>query len=186
MSDPNKPLFVQATNLDGPLIITPNVFRDHRGSYTMMFNKRLYGSIFEAYGITPKSFIEHDLSVSPLGSFIGIHGDPRTWKLVTCLFGRFLLAVVDCRKDKPTFGQSFQITLSEEDRTQVLIPAGFGNGHLVMSDRAGFFYWQSEYYRGAEHQFTYAWDEPQFNLTWPIDKPILSKRDKEVKHIGAS
>ena len=66
--------------------------------------------------------------------------------------------------------------MSEENRQQVLIPAKFGNGHLVTSERAIFHYKQSSTYDQAG-QFTIRWDDPAIGISWPLDDPTLSERD---------
>ena len=68
---------------------------------------------------------------------------------------------------------------SEKNRLQVLVPEKFGNGHLVLSDQAIFHYKQNTEYN-REGQFTILWNDPEYNLVWPIDDPILSARDAGV------
>jgi dTDP-4-dehydrorhamnose 3,5-epimerase len=51
------------------------------------------------------------------------------------------------------------------------------NGHLIVSDWAMFHYNQSEYYTDGKNQFTVRWNDPRFNIVWPITDPILSPRD---------
>ena len=169
-----KPLTVKRTSLPGVLVMTPpTIFKDHRGVYVELYNERLYRQA----GVRA-SFVQDDMSVSRRGVLRGIHGDLKTWKLVTCLLGEFYLVVVDCRKGSPRFGTWQDFTLSERNRLQVLVPPAHGLGHLVLSERAIFHYKQSTYYNRAG-QFTYRWDDPRFNITWPIQRPILSMRDRK-------
>ena len=106
----------------------------------------------------------------------GIHGDSKTWKLVSCLYGKFYLIVVNNDKNSSQYRlwQSFEI--SDENRTQVLIPPNFGNAHLVLTDIAIFHYKQNTNY-DRDGQFTIKWNDPSFNFKWPITNPILSGRD---------
>ena len=62
----------------------------------------------------------------------------------------------------------------------VLIPPGFGNAFLVLSNRSVFFYkWSYEgEYPDVKDQFTIKWNDPRVNINWPIEKPILQLRDK--------
>ena len=57
------------------------------------------------------------------------------------------------------------------------MPPKYGNGHLCLSDKSIFHYKQSGYYEPLG-QITIKWDDPKFNISWPIDDPILSKRDE--------
>lgn len=163
---------VNKTALEGVLLIELDVFRDHRGEYVETYNEELY----RKYGINVK-FVEDDISVSLKNVLRGIHGDAVTWKLISCLYGKFYLVVLDCDRESPSFGKWESFELSDRNRQQVLVPPKYGNGHLVLSDIAVFHYKQSTYY-DPKRQFTYKWDDPRFNITWPIKKPMLSKRDE--------
>lgn len=165
-------LVTQRTDLDGVLKIQPSTnFEDFRGSYVEIYNRHL----FQRAGINI-DFVQDDFSVSSRGVLRGIHGDNRTWKLVSCLWGRFYLVVVDARTESEHFGKWTSFNLSSTNRTQVLIPPGFGNGHLVLSDEAIFHYKQSTEYNRSE-QFTILWNDPKFGIWWPTTSPILSRRD---------
>ena len=164
---------VLKTSLEGVLVIRPaTVFEDFRGTYVETYNRRQY---LEA-GITV-DFVQDDISVSTRHVLRGIHGDQRTWKLISCLYGEFYLAVLNYDRASPQFGQWEGFTLSARDPLQVLIPPQFGNGHVVLSESAIFHYKQTTYYNRAG-QFTVLWNDPRFKIRWPIDKPILSRRDE--------
>jgi len=107
----------------------------------------------------------------------GIHGDDKTWKLISCLYGSFYFVVVNNDPTSPQYRQWASFTLSDTNRLQVLVPPKFGNGHLVMSERAIFHYKQTtEYNRSG--QFTLVWNDPSLKLWWPIQNPIVSERDQ--------
>jgi dTDP-4-dehydrorhamnose 3,5-epimerase len=164
---------VSKTKLDGVLLIKPpTIFEDIRGTYVELYNEKLYNEA----GINVK-FVEDDISVSSRHVLRGIHGDADTWKLISCLHGKFYLVVVNWDEDSPQFGQWDSFVLSEHNRLQVLVPAKFGNGHLVLSDQAIFHYKQSSYYNRVG-QFTILWNDPQLNIWWPVKNPIVSRRDE--------
>ena len=56
-------------------------------------------------------------------------------KLVYCVQGRILDVAVDVRKDSPTFGQSFAVELTEENRWQLFVPKVFYMGILYFQKR---------------------------------------------------
>lgn len=166
---------VRRTKLKGVLVITPpTIFRDFRGSYIEIYNEQVY----RAAGIRLK-FIQDDISVSHRNVLRGIHGDHRTWKLVSCLHGKFYLVVVNCDPRSRSFGKWQSFVLSDKNRLQVLIPPSYGNAHLVQSELAIFHYKQTTCYDRAS-QFTYLWNDPKFNISWPARNPVLSKRDRGV------
>lgn len=164
---------VTKSKLDGVVVIKPpTIFEDFRGTYVETYNEQIY---HEA-GIDIK-FVQDDISVSTQHVLRGIHGDQETWKLISCLSGKFYLVVVNWDSTSPQYRQWEAFTLSEENRLQVLVPPKFGNGHLVLSDRAIFNYKQSSYYNRAG-QFTLIWNDPQLKIWWPIKNPIVSPRDQ--------
>ncbi len=163
------------TKLEGVLLIKPDVFEDHRGEYVETYNEQLY----HENGITIK-FVQDDISISTRHVLRGIHGDASTWKLISCLYGKFYLVVVDCRTNSGNFGKWESFVLSDKNRQQVLVPPGYGNGHLVMSEMTIFHYKQNTNYN-PEGQFTYLWNDPELDIWWPVNNPILSRRD-EVGH----
>lgn len=163
---------VNKTNLQGVLLIKPDVFEDFRGQYIELYNEAL----FAENGIDAK-FVQDDISVSSRHVLRGIHGDRETWKLISCLHGMFYFVVVNCNESSKDFGRWQGFTLSEKNRQQVLVPPLFGNAHLVMSDEAVFHYKQTTYYDPSK-QFTFKWNDPKFNIWWPIRNPILSQRDE--------
>ena len=85
--------------------------------------------------------------------------------------------VVNCDKNSNDFAKWVSFSLSESNRLQVLVPPNHGVAHLVMSDKAIFHYKQSTYYDRAR-QFTLLWNDPKLNIQWPINNPILSRRDE--------
>ena len=163
---------VKRTKLTGVLTIKPpTLFEDFRGTYVELYNEDLYTDA----GIKVK-FVQDDISVSSKHVLRGIHGDNLTWKLISCLYGKFYLVVVNWDKDSPQYCQWESFTLSENKCTQVLVPPNFGIGHLVLSEQAIFGYKQSTYYNRT-NQFTLVWNDPRLNIWWPIKNPILSQRD---------
>ena len=163
------------TKLDSVVLIKPpTVFVDYRGHYVETYNKRIYHSS----GIAIE-FIQDDVSVSYRNVLRGIHGDDTTWKLISCLYGVFYLVVVNNDPASPQYREWAAFTLSDSNHLQVLIPPKFGNGHLVLSERAVFHYKQTTEYNRAG-QFTLAWNDPALKIWWPIPNPIVSERDKGV------
>ncbi len=169
---------VEKTKLEGVLLIRLDSFKDHRGEYVETYNERLYSE----HGITVK-FIQDDISVSKKDVLRGIHGDGETWKLISCFYGEFFFVVVNCDPDSKDFGKWESFILSETNRLQVLVPPKYGNGHLALSDKTIFHYKQSTYYDPSK-QFSYKWNDPKFNIRWPTEDPILSKRDEAGKYVN--
>jgi len=174
---------VKKTKLENVLLIKPDIFEDFRGRYIETYNEKKYNEIFSKYNINIK-FVQDDISVSTKHVLRGIHGDKKTWKLISCLKGKIYVVIVNCDKESKEFGKWESFILSESNGYQILVPPKYGTSHLVLSDEAVFHYKQSTYYDPKNlKQFTYRYDNPEFKIWWPIKEPILSKRDQLLESI---
>ena len=165
---------ILTTKLNGVFKIKLNAFKDHRGIYLETYNKNIYKKLKNKI-----KFVQDDISVSKKRVLRGIHGDRKTWKLISCLHGSFYLLVVNNIKKHKQFRKYQFFKLSEKKFDQILVPPGFGNAHYVTSKKAIFHYKQSTYY-DIKSQFTINWNDKIFKFKWPIriTNPIISKRDK--------
>ncbi len=163
------------SDLKGVYIVKPlTSFKDYRGEYVQLYSKQEYNDL-----LLPKKtdFVEDDISITYKDCFKGIHGDDRTYKLISCLYGCFYLVVINNDKNSPEYGKHTSFTLSDKNKFQVLVPPKFGNGHLAISDLSIFHYKQTSYYEPSR-QFTIRWNDPNYNIKLPIKNPILSERDR--------
>jgi len=166
------------------VIIQPEIHHDYRGEYVETWNSENYAVFNHLVNNSKQIFFKQDdISTSVKHTLRGLHGDNKTWKLVQCLYGSLLQVVVDMRESSDTYLEYDMFSINDKNRNQILVPPGFANGHLVMSDFGIFSYKQSTLYGGAKEQFTVKWNDPKLNIPWPIDNPILSSRDKNADTI---
>lgn len=159
-----------STKFDDVYIFYADKFIDHRGAYVETYNDQYFKSI-----VSDVDFVQDDYSTSRKGVLRGLHGDDSTWKLVSCPYGTMYFVIADNREQSKTYLQWQSFILTEEQPKFVLVPPGFANGHLVISDVAVFNYKQSQYY--GTKQFTIKHNDPRLNIFWPIGEPIQSMRD---------
>ena len=179
------PTLEPSAEIPGLVLITPDIFEDHRGQYVETWNVRDW-DLRDEQG-DPLRFVEDDLSCSAAGVLRGLHGDDRTWKLIHCVAGRIRFVVVDMRRSSPAFRRWQAFELDDRGRRQVLVPAGCANGHYAHTDCI-FGYKQSALYRGQGAQFTVRWNDPSLGIPWPTETPLLSARDAgapDLPPIGA-
>mgnify|MGYP003132782171 CR=1 FL=1 len=156
--------------IDGVKVTEPDVYTDYRGDLWTLWREREHEISFN-----------HDkVSTSRRNVLRGIHGDSKSWKLVTCLYGELYFVVADPRPESPTYQQWDCLVLDSKTRKQVLLPPGVGNGFVVLSEESVFHYkWSYPgTYPDVEDQFTIKWNDPQWNINWPIQNPVLQMRDK--------
>jgi len=153
-------------------IFTPSCYSDFRGDLWTLWKE---GETFK------NVHFNHDkVSVSRGRVLRGIHGDFKSTKLVSCLYGEIYFVVVDNREDSQTYLQWDWTILSGKNRKSVLLPPGYGNGFYVMSDDAVFHYkWSySGEYPDVNDQFTIKWNDDRVSIAWPENSPILQMRDR--------
>jgi dTDP-4-dehydrorhamnose 3,5-epimerase len=169
---------ITESKIKGIIIIELDVFKDSRGYFAETFSLKRY----KDHGIN-LDFVQDNISVSKKGTLRGLHYQARPKsqaKLCHVLKGRVIDVAVDLRFGSPTFGQHLALELSEENRTQVLIPAGFAHGFAVLSDEAVFQYKCSEFY-SKEHERAIRFDDPDLRINWGIENPLVSDKDRNAK-----
>lgn len=128
---------------------------------------------------TPELNFNHDkVALSDKGVLRGLHTD-KSWKLITCLFGKIQLVVLNLETKEYT---DFIIDAESKIKTSVLVPPGFYNGHLVLSEKAVFYYkwcYDGEY-PDVKDQMSINWNDPKIGIRWLNCNPILSERDKNT------
>ena len=165
------------TPLPDLLIFEPQVFSDERGYFFESYNE----SVFQQAGLNI-DWVQDNQSSSQYGVVRGLHfqAPPHAQtKLVRVLAGRIIDVAIDIRKGSPTFGQSFCIELSADNKKQLLVPKGFAHGFSVLSERAEVLYkCDALYHKPSEQGLLYA--DPDLAIDWsiPIDRAVVSDKDK--------
>ena len=164
---------ITSCDLAGLRLITPAVFGDHRGFFLESWNQQRYREA----GI-PLDFVQDNFSLSARGTLRGLHfQNPMVQgKLVSVWQGEVWDVAVDIRRQSPTFGRWFGVTLSAENKLQLYVPPGFAHGFVVMSESALFHYKCTDGY-SPKDELGFRWDDPAIGIPWPVSHPILSPRD---------
>lgn len=159
----------------GTKIIRPKVFGDSRGFFLDTFEKKRYQEMLEI----DLDFVQDNHSRSSKNVLRGLHfqtSNPQG-KLVRVVRGEVFDVAVDIRPESPTFGQWEGVLLNEENKTQFWIPPGLAHGFVVLSDIADFEYKCTDYYNPA-NEACLIWNDPDVGISWPVDCPKLSEKDK--------
>ena len=163
--------------IPGPIPLEPKVFCDGRGYFFESFNQKTFE---EAIGLSPR-FVQDNQTKSIKGVLRGLHYQlpPKAQgKLVRVIHGEIFDAVVDIRKDSPTFGQWLGEMISADNKKQLWIPPGFAHGFLTLSETAEILYKATDFY-APECERCIAWNDPDIGIEWPLQsQPITSERDQ--------
>ncbi len=171
------PFEFEPLEIPGLIVIRPKVFKDPRGFFLETFKR----SDFADNGIKGE-FVQDNLSFSTRDVIRGLHYQlppEAQGKLVSVIKGRAWDVAVDIRKGSPYFLKWHPVELSEENHTMLFIPPGFAHGFVALSDEVHFLYKCTfEYAQDLERGIR--WDDPDINIEWPIENPIVSDRDANL------
>ena len=150
------------------LIYKKPTFEDKRGFFREMFIKKHIN----------KDFVFDIMSSSRKNVLRGLHIQTKKpqGKLITVIRGKIFDVGVDCRKNSKTYGKYFSKILSEKENVSLYIPEGFAHGFLSLSEGTQFLYKVTNEY-SPENERTLLWNDPELNIDWQIDNPILSEKD---------
>lgn len=172
------------TEIEGLLIVQPTVHGDHRGYFFESYNKQKLSHL--GFNV---NFIQDNEAMSGKNVFRGFHYQLPPFgqaKLVRVIKGRVLDIVIDIRPNSRTFGQSFNILLSEENKTQFFVPEGFAHGYISLEDNTIFSYKVSNVYN-KESEGGINFMDPSLKIDWPLsmDELITSEKDRHLPFLGA-
>ncbi|MDD4776903.1 MAG: dTDP-4-dehydrorhamnose 3,5-epimerase [Fermentimonas sp.] len=168
---------VEKTEIEGLVIIKPDVYIDERGYFFESFSQKEFEN-----KVSKTVFVQDNESRSSYGVLRGLHFQKPPYaqaKLVRVVSGKVLDIAVDLRHNSPTFGKHVSVELSEENKLQVFIPFGFAHGFVVLSDYAVCQYKCDNYY-APDYAEGLKWDDSRLNIDWllPDKDLILSEKDK--------
>ena len=158
--------------IKGIKVIKGSIFKDKRGKLWTSWKKNKKILL---------NFKHDKFSISKKNVLRGLHYDKKTWKLISCVYGKFFFVVVNCKKSSKDYLRVFSTILSDKENVQILVPPGYANGHLCLSDNCVFHYKlsYSGKYSDVKSQKVLKWNDPRIKINWPKkQKLITSKRDK--------
>ena len=169
------------TKLEGCVIIEPKVFGDERGFFLEVFQAERYADLA---GIS-LPFVQDNQSRSSKDVLRGLHFQKTKpqGKLVRVVKGEVYDVAVDIRQGSPTFGEWEAVILSDKNKLQFWVPPGFAHGFVVLSDIADFEYKCTDYYDPSD-EGNILWNDPDLNIRWPVDVPILSEKDADAPKLA--
>ena len=168
---------VRQTALEGLIELIPRVFEDERGYFFETYNKPLFALL----GL-PFEFVQDNQSFSVKGVLRGLHMQNEPFaqgKLVRVVTGQVLDVAVDLRADSPTFGQYETFLLDAKLANMAYIPEGFAHGFVALEDSIFSYKCTNIYNKAAESGIR--WNDPDLNIDWGIENPIVSEKDQQLK-----
>ena len=166
-------MIITKTNLDGAIIIEPQVFDDGRGYFFESYKS----SAFLKYNL-PRNFLQDNQVKSRKNVLRGLHyqlNNPQG-KLVRVISGKILDVALDIRKNSATFGEHFMVELSDNNKKMLYIPEGFAHGYVSLSENSIVMYKCTNEYNPYD-EYGIKWNDKDIGIDWKIKDPIISNKD---------
>lgn len=163
-------------DIEGVFEIVPRIFKDNRGHFLETFNREVL--LNKGIDLT---FVQDNQSFSLRNVLRGLHFQYPPYeqgKLVRVIQGRALDIAVDINPDSKTYGKYVSCTLDGEISNMIYIPPGFAHGFVALTDVTLFYKCTQTYNKDAESGIR--WNDPDLNIDWGIDNPIVSEKDHEL------
>ena len=147
------------------MVLKPKIFNDARGYFYEAYNEEIFNSILNQ----DIKFVQDNVSKSKKGTLRGLHlqSDPFAQsKLVRVLEGKIFDVAVDMRIGSKYYKRWISEELSADNFNQIWIPRGFAHGFLALSENVVVQYKTDNFY-SKEHELTFKWDDPAFDIKWP-------------------
>lgn len=163
------------TPLKGVLVVDLERRGDERGYFARQYCERE----FAAAGATAQFKQMNTSGSAKKGTLRGLHYQlppSAETKAIRCIRGALWDVALDVRFDSPTFGQWFGTELSAENQRMLIVPEGFAHAFITLTDEVEAMYLVSREYDPARERGV-RWNDPQFNIEWPIEPAVISDKD---------
>jgi dTDP-4-dehydrorhamnose 3,5-epimerase len=163
------------TPLAGAYLIELDRRNDDRGFFARTWCRRE----FAAMGLST-DLAQCNVSYNRVrGTLRGMHWQEAPHgeaKLVRCSRGRIWDAIIDLRPESATYMKHFGVELDSESGRALYVPEGMAHGFVTLEDNSEISYQMSEFYEPSAARGL-RWNDPAFNIAWPIQEPVLHPRD---------
>lgn len=165
-------MLIKKTKFKDLIILKSPIYEDQRGFFKEIFKKKFLN----------KELIFDCLSHSKKNTIRGLHFQRKNAqaKFITVVQGEILDVVVDLRKKSKTFGKHFSVKMKQNSNFSIFIPQGFAHGFACLSKTCTLYY-RCTNYRHELSETTLKWNDPELNINWGINRPILSEKDQRGK-----
>lgn len=173
----------EKTNIQNYYIIRPEVLSDNRGIFRRHFCKKFFFDIGVNFNVKQGN-ISENFKVGTLRGFHYNEIPSKEDKLLSCITGSAWNITIDIRKKSPTYLKKIALELSSENKYSIYIPAGCANAFLTLKDNTVFHYYMGDYFESKKDK-GFRFDDPSFNISWPIEPKIISEKDLGLPYYKA-
>jgi dTDP-4-dehydrorhamnose 3,5-epimerase len=169
-------MIFKETPLPGVFVIELDRHEDERGWFARSWCRDEFANLGLAAELTQCS-LSHN---SARGTLRGMHWQTAPHgeaKVVRCVRGVMYDVALDLRCESPTYCHWFGLELKPENGRALYVPEGCAHGFQTLMDDTDVLYQIAGNYHAASGRGA-RWNDPAFNITWPLENVAsLSERD---------
>ena len=162
-------------------MIEQSPFYDNRGSFRRHFCENELKRMNIKFMVSQANISSNKKK----GTLRGFHYALETTKehkILTCITGSAWNVTIDLRKKSPSYLKVFQTKLLSQDFSCIYIPSGCANAFLTLENNTNFHYYMNTFY-DEKKVFGFRFDDPLFDIDWPIKPLIISENDKDLPYL---
>ncbi len=166
-----------ALEIQDAKLIELDLQKDERGFFARSFCKELLQKEHLPHVILQSSISFNNNA----GTLRGLHFQKEPYtegKFVRCTRGHIYDVIVDLRKNSITYGKWCSVNLVDRQYNILFIPKGCAHGFVTLEDNCEIYYEIDTMYV-PDNSAGILWNSPELNITWPIQVPIISEKDKK-------
>ncbi|MGI9102752.1 MAG: dTDP-4-dehydrorhamnose 3,5-epimerase [Terriglobales bacterium] len=175
-------MIFRETKIRGVWIIELDKIEDERGFFARSFCQ----SEFQTHGLDP-CVAQCNVSYNAkAGTLRGMHfqiSPHAEAKLIRCTRGALYDVALDLRSGSPTERQWVAAELTEENRAMIYIPESCAHGSQALRDGTEVLYQMSRPFHPQSARGV-RWNDPAFNVSWPLPSITISDRDQSWPLVG--
>ena len=168
-------MIFRETQLHGAYVFDLEKHEDERGFFARTFCRKE----LEAHDLIADVAQANTSLSKARGTLRGMHyqkSPHEETKLVRCTRGALYDVIIDLRPDSSTYKQWVGVELSAENYRMLFVPKNFAHGFITLTDDTEANYLVSQFYAPGS-ELGIRWNDPQFNIQWPIDVQVISEKD---------
>lgn len=169
-------MILKPTKIKGCFVIELEKKEDDRGFLARTFDKEK----LKEFGINldlVQGYVSHTLKK---GTMRGIHYQVppfAEYKLTRVTQGSIYEIVIDLREGSETLGVIEEFEFKAGDYRMLIVPPNCGHAILTLEDNTEFINFSDRPFT-AEFERGIRFDDPKFNISWPIPVEIVSEKDR--------
>ncbi len=162
--------------IDGVYTVPIKVYEDERGRFMETFRRSWFPWIHW-------DKMQSNRSDSKSGVLRGLHYHHHQIDYWYVPSGIIRVGMVDLRRSSPTHMATQVFEIGDGNNMGVFVPTGVAHGFLALTN-ATLMYMVNNYYDGGKDELGVAWNDPDINLNWGVNTPLLSPRDQQNRFLA--